>query len=99
MLTVTRIIGGIKIMKISWLDKLKLYIHGYKIACSKKFQVIWERKTGEPISYSLPIADKPPLIDLASLNIADYCNQKSKNDIKECKDKWSLGYSSDIESD
>ena len=41
-------------MKLRIRDRIKLFRHGLKIAQSKDWFIVWDKKTGIPVNYSLP---------------------------------------------
>ena len=42
-------------MKLSFFLKIKLFFQGYKCLQTKKFFIVYERKTGEPVNWNIPI--------------------------------------------
>ena len=55
--------------KASIKEKFISFLKGYRVVQTKKFLIVWNRKTGEPIRWILPSSNKPPLEPLADMNV------------------------------
>lgn len=60
--------------KVSFIQKIRLFIHGYKIVQTKQFMIIWDRKTGNPVNWIIPTegSQKLNLAYLSELDIRDF---------------------------
>lgn len=73
-------------------DRIKLFKHGLKAVETKDWCIIWNKKTGEPVYWSLPFltkVDNATFLDrLSKVNVNDYRRPfMTEEEVKAFNDK------------